>query len=158
MTIFMFVFAFWCHNMESVKTMQFSWTSGHRECLALQPPPSCRSSRSCPPSYAWTAKSKHLNHLDQTCEYATFVLFSPSFFAFWSIRKAPSSLVTIIFTFKDTINCPQNKSFLILVLDLEISSMCCNLPLVKWLFGQWEILKYFPHSRCIFISHWSREK
>ena len=23
---------------------------------------------------------------------------------------------------------------------------------------QWGILKYFPQSRCVFISHWSREK
>ena len=45
-----------------------------------------------------------------------------------------------------------------LVLDLESSSMCCNLPLVEWLLGQWGVLKDFPQSRCIFNSHWSREK
>ena len=38
--------------------------------------------------------------------------------------------------------------------DLERPSMCYNLPLVEWLLGQWGILKHFPHSRCIFISHW----
>ena len=45
-----------------------------------------------------------------------------------------------------------------LVLDLESSSMCCNLPLVEWLLSQWGILKHFPQSICIFISHWWREK
>ena len=45
-----------------------------------------------------------------------------------------------------------------LALDLESSSMCCNLPLVEWLLSQWGILKHFPQSICIFISHWWREK
>ena len=38
------------------------------------------------------------------------------------------------------------------------SSIYCYLPLVEWLLGQWGILKHFPQSRCIYISHWSREK
>ena len=42
--------------------------------------------------------------------------------------------------------------------NIRSSFMCCNLPLVKWLLGQWGILKHIPQSRCIFISHWSREK
>ena len=43
-----------------------------------------------------------------------------------------------------------------LVLYLESSSMCYNHPLVEWLLSQWGILKHFPQSRCIFISHWPR--
>ena len=50
-----------------------------------------------------------------------------------------------------------NQTMPTLVLDLERSSMCCNLRLVEWLLGQWGILKHFPQSSCIFISHWSRE-
>ena len=44
------------------------------------------------------------------------------------------------------------------VLDLESSSMCCYLSLVERLLDQCGILKHFPPSRCIFISHWLREK
>ena len=36
--------------------------------------------------------------------------------------------------------------------------MCCNFLLVKWLLDQCGILKDFPQSRCIFVSHWSRKK
>ena len=44
-----------------------------------------------------------------------------------------------------------------LVLDLESSSMCCNLPLVEWLLSQWGILKDFPQSKCIFFIAFSRQ-
>ena len=36
--------------------------------------------------------------------------------------------------------------------------LCCYLALVERLLDQWGILKHFPQSRCIFISHRSREK
>ena len=51
-----------------------------------------------------------------------------------------------------------NQTMPTLVLDLESCSMCCYLTLVETLLDQWGILKHFPQCRCIFISHWSREK
>ena len=31
------------------------------------------------------------------------------------------------------------------------SSICCYLPLVQWLLGQWGILKHFPQSRMMYL-------
>ena len=51
-----------------------------------------------------------------------------------------------------------NQTLPTLALDLKSSSMSSYLGLVERPLDQRGILKHFPQSICIFISHWSREK
>ena len=67
-----------------------------------------------------------------------------------------------------------HKELIKIVIDVFSSNLSCgkctrtpwivkgnkslNLVWFKWGLQSWGILKHFPQSRCILISHWSREK
>ena len=137
---------------------------------------SCQVERLRPFAYLWENTSLDRRYLHwpgiswhscsgDKCFYSQAASPSQTSHATITLDSTAWSILTDPF-YKDTMNCVGkvmkishlNQTMPTLVLELENSSMCCYLALVERLLDQWGILKHFPQSRCILISHWSREK